>query len=490
MPHNDRAMETTTRLRSRGEQLISDVRVIGAVGLLGSLLMAVGAIKLGAGRTSDPALPAVLPAPHEPWFVAAYAPGFCLLVLGWLLLGHESFRSNGAASWRAVRRIGLFWSIPFLVSTPIGSRDLWAYAAQGNEIVKGFDPYHIGPRLAGGAFNQQVTQRWLDVPSPYGPFWLSICRVVREVAGSSPLVNVVVLRLFAEMGLVLLAFSLPSLALRLGGSPARALWIVVANPLFLVHGVSGGHNDMLMVGLVSAGLWAATSRRDDRLAYVAAGVLIGLAGLIKVPALVALIFVPALRARARQYVAASAEPAASAPLRFRSLLPGLVQTLLAGAVTMAIVNLASGLNLGWIKQASAQNHGGGPARLVLMVLIVLILWERSRAWHPATMLGCAYAAIIFLTPVSEWWYWTWPVAVGAVVLTRRLPAGVLVGLCLTLLLIVGPNGEAVHQRIETIVAGAFLAAWLVFDRTWRPQLAYVRERARRGEPQHSPATRD
>ncbi len=454
-------------VRDRAARSVADVRIIGGAGFVGTVLMAIGAARIGAGRTSDAVLPARLPPPHAPLSVAAYATGFSLLMAAWLLLGHEAFRSRGAVAWRTVRRVSLAWMLPLLVSAPIGSRDLWAYAAQGNEVVKGFDPYRLGPGVASGAFNQQVTARWLVVPSPYGPLWLSIGRIVRLVMGGSPLANVVVLRLFAALGVVMLAWTLPALAQRLGGSPSRALWAVVANPLFLVHGVAGGHNDMLMCGLTSLGLYVATSALDEVPALAAAGALVGLAGSIKVTALVAVIFVPLVRLRMLGV----------GPLDVRRAVRGTVVAGLSAVVAIAIVNLASGLSLGWIKQASAQSHGGGPVRLILMIAIVVFLWQRAFTWNPVTMLACAYAAVIFITPVSEWWYWCWPFAVGAIVIGHRLAAGVLAGISISLLMIVGPNGEGVHLRIETIVVGALLAAWLVFDRTWRPMAGLARTRS-------------
>ena len=86
------------------------------------------------------------------------------------------------------------------------------------------------------------------------------------------------------LGVLLLGWGL----LRLAPVPGRALWLGVANPLVLVHLVSGGHNDALMVGLLVAGLAVAPR------ALLPAAALVTLAALVKVPALAGLAFLPLL----------------------------------------------------------------------------------------------------------------------------------------------------------------------------------------------------
>src|SRR6202021_1142548 len=55
-------------------------------------------------------------------------------------------------------------------------------------------------------------------------------------------------------GLALLIWAAPRMAHHLGTSGATALWICVLNPLVLIHLMGGVHNEMLMVGLMAAGI--------------------------------------------------------------------------------------------------------------------------------------------------------------------------------------------------------------------------------------------
>ena len=55
-------------------------------------------------------------------------------------------------------------------------------------------------------------------------------------------------------GLALMMWAVPHLATHLGGQRPVALWLAVLNPLVLIHLIGGVHNEMLMVGLMAAGI--------------------------------------------------------------------------------------------------------------------------------------------------------------------------------------------------------------------------------------------
>ena len=62
------------------------------------------------------------------------------------------------------------------------------------------------------------------------------------------------LRLCMLPGLALLIWAAPKVARHVGASGAAALWICVLNPLVIIHLMGGVHNEMLMVGLMMAGI--------------------------------------------------------------------------------------------------------------------------------------------------------------------------------------------------------------------------------------------
>jgi hypothetical protein len=58
--------------------------------------------------------------------------------------------------------------------------------------------------------------------------------------------------------------ALPELTRRLGGRVPVALWVAVANPMMIIHMVGGGHNDLLVMGLLATGSLFALRGRHGR----------------------------------------------------------------------------------------------------------------------------------------------------------------------------------------------------------------------------------
>jgi hypothetical protein len=274
---------------------------------------------------------------------------------------------------------------------------------------------------------------------------------------------------------VLTAVALPVLARACGVAPQRALWLGLANPLGLLHGVAGAHNDALMVGLLVAGAAVAVSGTSAR-RLAAAGALVALAGLVKAPALGALPFL------------VLAVPGARAQLR-RGL------ALAAGAVVAgALVHLAAGLGLGWLGALQA-----GRARLslfspttglgtllgslaqdpepvreavlaagvaVALLLSGALLVRTARRPGPASAvsgLGLALLAVVVLSPTVLPWYVLWAVVPLAAVAGPRAAAG-LGAACAVLCLTTWPSGRSVvrpplYGVPLLAAAGAAAAAW-------------------------------
>ena len=94
------------------------------------------------------------------------------------------------------------------------------------------------------------------------------------------------LRLTMLPGLALMMWAVPHLARHLGGKPAVALWLAVLNPLVLIHLIGGVHNEMLMVGLMAAGIALVLERH-----HVAGIGLVAIGVAIKATAGIALPFI-------------------------------------------------------------------------------------------------------------------------------------------------------------------------------------------------------
>src|SRR5699024_6918130 len=112
-----------------------------------------------------------------------------------------------------------------------------------------------------GPLLDNVSTVWTTTTAPYGPAFILIARGVTMITGDDVVTGTMAMRLVMLPGLALLLWAVPRLARNLGGSPAIAMWVAVLNPLVLAHLIGGVHNELLMVGLLTAGIVAVLERR-------------------------------------------------------------------------------------------------------------------------------------------------------------------------------------------------------------------------------------
>jgi hypothetical protein len=383
------------------------------------------------------------------------------------------------------------WLLPVLPFLPLGSADVYSYACQGYVQHAGGDPYAVGVQDFGCPWLDSVATSWRDSPAPYGPLFLIAAAGVVGLAGDSLAAVVAGLRVIAMAGVALTAVGLPVLARRAGRDPARAVWLVLACPLVLVHLVSGAHNDALMIGLMVTGL-ALVARRSSPAWLVGGGAVLGLAVAVKATAIVVLPFA----------VLAAVPPGTSLRMLWRP-----AAAIGGGAVlSTGLLSLLSGRGFGWVAGLARSGDSvtwGSPSTavgltvefaaglfggavdavpvtralgVVLLAVVLVLLWWRARSGGALPGAGLALAATVLCAPVFHPWYATWPLAVLAATGVRmRPPAGacapaaatgaddslVLLGLCAfaaTLTLPAGYNW-ALYTRIPgAIIVTAVLVA--------------------------------
>ncbi|WP_315913423.1 polyprenol phosphomannose-dependent alpha 1,6 mannosyltransferase MptB [Arthrobacter sp. lap29] len=186
--------------------------------------------------------------------------GAMLLLRSWLRLG-QHLRNWEAGSLGTVVAAVAAWGAPLFVAVPIFSRDVYAYAGQGRLMAEGLNPYTTGISALSNWFMLGTDPSWAENRTPYGPLFLWLSRGVVAVTGGQPDVSVLFFRGLACVGVVLCVIYVPKLAALHGVDGARALWISVANPLFLISFIASAHNDALMLGLAVAGTYFAATRR-------------------------------------------------------------------------------------------------------------------------------------------------------------------------------------------------------------------------------------
>ncbi len=226
--------------------------------------------------------------------------------------------------------------VPLVLGPALFSRDVYSYLAQGTIVHLGLNPYHDPPSVlaahGGGHVLGAVSPFWRHTTAPYGPLFLGLIAIIVAIAGSHLIAGVLLIRALELVGLVLLAVYVPRLARSLGTDPARALWLALLSPLVALELVAAGHNDVLMIGLLAAGIALALDGRP--LAGIA---VCALAATIKVPALAGAVFIAVAWARAE---ASRADQA-----RF------LLTAAAAVAAVLAAVSVITGLGTSWISSS-------------------------------------------------------------------------------------------------------------------------------------------
>ena len=218
--------------------------------------------------------------------LAAVYGGLLLLMRVWWGMTRVYSRCPGVPIKRMMWVFAL-WSLPVLVIAPLFSRDAYSYAAQGEMVSHHMNPYLYGPfELGNNAYTAPVDQLWGNAPAPYGPMFLQIDGFFARITFHNELATIVLLRLLALVGVLLIAACVPRLARLYHRDGAELFTMMILNPVTIFHLVGGAHNDALMLGLLVAGLTAAKEKHP-----IVGVVLCALATAIKAPAALGILYV-------------------------------------------------------------------------------------------------------------------------------------------------------------------------------------------------------
>jgi len=148
--------------------------------------------------------------------------GIVLLCRAWLAITKSVAQRSGERPGRLAGILAL-WSVPLLVAPPLFSDDIYSYAAQGEMVSRHISPYLYGPGVLGASpFSSLAQGVWINTPSPYGPLFNGLDGRIVELTDHRVLLSLVLLRLLAVVGVVLMAAFVPRLARSYGKDPAKA----------------------------------------------------------------------------------------------------------------------------------------------------------------------------------------------------------------------------------------------------------------------------
>lgn len=353
------------------------------------------------------------------------ALGSMIMCRAWLRFGQRG-GPNSRASVVTVRNTVLLWTAPLLFAFPIFSRDVYSYLGQGRLMHAGLSPYANWISQLPGWFAQGSDSLWAESASPYGPLFLLAAQGVYFITGGIPELAVLLFRVLAIGGVLLCLYAVPRLAERLGSDPTWAVWISLANPLFLLTMVGGVHNDALMMGGVLLGfLWVYQGRRFAGVLAVSAAIAIKPIVVLALP-FIGLAMVPATarigsRIRAWAYTAL----VSGVTLTFLGWVSGLwfgwikaMASAGSAAFPYAPVGLL-GLGIGWLVEQAGGNlssTANGVYTGFKVVALALAIWLAFRrpATSPVLYSALALLASVLLAPIIQPWYLLWLVPFFAV----------------------------------------------------------------------------
>ena len=379
----------------------------------------------------------------------------------------------------------------YLLSPPLALTDLFNYINYGRmEVVHNLNPYTTIPVLEPHTDPSFLLSNWHELLSPYGPLFTLVTFAVVPLGVGGSFWALKALLLLSSLATILLVWRSAVLLKR---DPRAAIALVGLNPIVLVWGLGGDHNDFLMLFFIMLGFYLllvartraqgtsdgiatvdATSARTATAEQIAGpgenpragtGTSGGLRGWLLPLSMLdfgaggAFVIAIGLKASAAVLV-----PVVLAwLLRARRALVQFVLGMLATAVLVAAASLlAFGLH---IPDLSTQSElvtsesipnligllfgAGGENELVRgvmsLVLVASVAWCSWFAWSRRDMLTAAGWASVALIVTLSWvlpWYVLWILPLAALSRSRRL-------------------------RVVALVLGAFLII------TWAPASAVL-----------------
>jgi hypothetical protein len=238
------------------------VRILGVVSLAGSVGLSLWLVLAATER------PSVLSGPAKQahfagWIVGPLAhrlPGF---TTDRARIGHDLLVVLIAlfVCWIVasicVNRLHVAWvagalglvGVVFFLSPPLSLTDLFNYLHYGRMgAVQGLNPYSVLP-VSSPHDGWYALSNWHHLPSPYGPLFTLVTYPLALLPLHAAYWTWKGLVMVAEFGMLAIVWWL---APRMGRSPQRALAFVGLNPLVLVYGLGGAHNEPLVMLAVMA----------------------------------------------------------------------------------------------------------------------------------------------------------------------------------------------------------------------------------------------
>lgn len=307
---------------------------------------------------------------------------------------------------------------PVLLSTDVFS--YIAYARMG--VEHGINPYLHGPAaIVGDPVFVFVGQDWRHVATAYGPLYTLLSYPLAPLGLEGALWGMKTMALLASAGTMLLTWRC---ARARALDPVFALLAVGANPLYVIYGLGGAHNDLVMMLAMMAAvslvlLGTPTPRRE---AGAAAVIVAG--ALVKATVGALLPFLILSRRRLAPVAGALAAVLAGAAIAYVAFGSHGVDIVAALNRDAAFVSSDSFAN-------EIAHLFGKPGvfpvdhDLLKGGMVAVLLYLAWRTWRGYDWVAASGWSLLAISVTSTWllaWYILWPLPLAVVVRDRRLLA--------------------------------------------------------------------
>jgi len=310
-----------------------------------------------------------------------------------------------------------------LLGPPLFSTDMFSYQAYGRMgALYGLNPYLLGPHAAAADPTYGlIGWRWVGMPTVYGPVFTALSYLLAPLSVAAAAFTYKGIAALASLSCLLLVWRIAGLR---GLDPRRAVALTGLNPLVVLYGVGGGHNDLLMMLPVLAGVYLVLTQRER-----SGGALMITSAAIKITGGLPLAFALAAggrlepAGRRRLLVGALAAVAVLAGLAVALFglgwlrLPTTFRQVQSQGAWDSFVGVAvKGLGLRAIESPVALGLGLASAAAVAWLLSAVwrgrMNWLAGSGWAAVALLCCATS----LLP----WYLVWVLPLAGVAGDRRL----------------------------------------------------------------------
>jgi hypothetical protein len=300
---------------------------------------------------------------------------------------------------------------PILLSTDVFS--YIAYARMG--VEHGINPYLHGPvAIDRDPVFQYVGHDWRHVATAYGPLYTLLSYPFAPLGVKGALWGMKIVALLASFATLALTWRC---ARARDLDPVLAILAVGANPLYVIYGVGGAHNDLIMLALMMTAVSLTLAGRDG-----VAGATVVAGALVKATVAALLPFMILSRRRISAVVGAIAMLGLGALIAYGAFgVHGLdvVSALNRDAAFVSTDSFATEIaHLFGKPGVFPVDHDLLKAALVLIALH--LMW---RTWRGYDWVAAAGWTLLAISVTSTWllaWYILWPLPLAVATRDRRL----------------------------------------------------------------------